>query len=51
MTILQQQFSDWLLQNSTMRHWIVAQMLTPTTDTTKYKQHKKTHGSIFTIKK
>jgi hypothetical protein len=27
------------------------QMLTPTTHTTKYKQHKKAHGSIFTIKK
>jgi hypothetical protein len=34
-----------------MRHWIAAQMLTPTTHTTKYKQHKKAHGSIFTIKK
>jgi hypothetical protein len=26
-------------------------MFTPTTHTTKYKQHKKAHGSILTIKK
>jgi hypothetical protein len=49
MTTLQQLF--WLLQNLTMRHWIAAQMLTPTTHTTKYKQHKNAHGSIFIIKK